>query len=61
MNIDFNDIWIPSKIRNGRVDILEKIKGGTKIVKPSILNENSTSSISRNLQNTSLSSAFFSK
>ena len=61
MNIDFNDIWIPSKIRNGRVDILQKIKGGTKMVKASILNENSASSISRNLQNTSLSSAFFSK
>ena len=61
MNIDFNDIWIPSKIRNGRVDILEKIKGGTKMIKPSILNENNSSSISRNLENTSLSSAFFSK
>ena len=61
MNIDFNDIWIPSKIRNGRIDILQNIKGGTKIIKPSILNENNASSISRNLQNTSLSIAFFSK
>jgi len=61
MNIDFNDIWIPSKIRNGRVDILKKIKGGTKIIKQSILNENNSSSVSRNLENTSLSTSFFSK
>jgi hypothetical protein len=61
MNIDFNDIWIPAKIRNGRVDILEKIKGGTKMIKPSILNENNSSLISQNLQNTQLSTAYFSK
>ena len=40
INYNINDIWIPSKIRNGRVDILDKIKGSTKIVKESILSEN---------------------
>jgi len=26
MDIDFNDIWIPDKIKNGRIDILQKLK-----------------------------------
>jgi len=61
MDIDFNDIWIPDNIKNGRIDILERIKGTTKIIKESILSENNSSSISQNLENTSLSIAFFSK
>jgi hypothetical protein len=63
MKLDYNinDIWIPSKIRNGRVDILDKIKGSTKIVKESILSENNANSISQSLTNTSLSLKFFSK
>jgi hypothetical protein len=61
MDINFNDIWIPDNIKNGRIDILEKIKGTAKIIKPSILNEYNSSSISQSLENTSLSIAFFSK
>jgi len=61
MDIDFTDVWIPDKIKNGRVDILEKIKGSTKIIKESILNEDNSSSVSQNLENTNLSVAFFSK
>ena len=62
MNINYNnDVWIPSAIRNGRVDILDKIKGSTKIVKESVLSENNINSISQNLTNTSLSLKFFSK
>ena len=61
INYNINDIWIPSKIRNGRVDILDKIKGSTKIVKESILAENNVNSISQSLTNTSLSLKFFSK
>jgi hypothetical protein len=61
MDIDFNDIWIPDNIKNGRVDILEKIRGSTKIIKESILSENNSSSISQNLENTPLSIKFFSK
>ena len=62
MNVNFNnDVWIPTSIRNGRVDILDKIKGSTKIVKESVLSENNINSISQNLTNTSLSLKFFSK
>ena len=62
MNVNFNnDVWIPTSIRNGRVDILDKIKGSTKIVKESILAENNINSISQSLTNTSLSLRFFSK
>ena len=61
MDIDFSDIWIPDYIKNGRVDILDNIKGSTKIIKESILSENNSSSISQNLENTPLSVAFFSK
>ena len=61
LNYNINDIWIPSHIRNGRVDILNKIKGSTKIIKESILTENNVNSISQSLTNTSLSLKFFSK
>jgi len=61
MDIDFNDIWVPDNIRNGRIDILEKIKGGTKMVKASVLSEYNSSSISQSLENTPLSITFFSK
>ena len=37
MNVDYNnDVWIPSHIKNGRVDILNEIKGSSKILKESI-------------------------
>ena len=62
MNLDYDkDVWIPSYIRNGRVDILNDIKGSSKIVKESILSENNVNSISQSLSNTSLSLNFFSK
>lgn len=62
MNVDNNnDVWIPSHIRNGRVDILNDIKGSSKIVKESILSENNVNSISQSLTNTALSLNFFSK
>jgi len=62
MNVDNNsDVWIPSRIRNGRVDILDDIKGSSKIVKESILSENNVNSISQSLTNTALSLNFFSK
>ena len=62
MNVDNNnDVWIPSYIRNGRVDILNDIKGSSKIVKESILSENNVNSISQSLTNTALSLNFFSK
>lgn len=56
-----NDVWLPASIRNGRVDILNKIKGSSKIVKESILSENNVNSISQSLTNTPLSLQFFSK
>jgi hypothetical protein len=62
MNVDYNsDVWIPSHIKNGRVDILDKIKGSSKMVKESILSENNVNSISQSLTNTNLSLKFFSK
>ena len=54
MDIDFNNIWIPDKIKNGRVDILNKIKGSTKIIKQSVLDEYNVNSISQKLENTKL-------
>jgi hypothetical protein len=62
MDVNYsNDVWLPSSIRNGRVDILNKIKGSSKIVKESILSENNVNSISQSLTNTPLSLNFFSK
>ena len=60
MNVDYNnDVWIPSHIKNGRVDILNEIKGSSKIIKESILSENNVNSISQSLTNTNLSLNFF--
>jgi hypothetical protein len=56
-----NDVYIPASIRNGRVDILNDIKGSTKIIKESALAENNVNSISQSLTNTPLSLKFFSK
>lgn len=62
MDVNYsNDVWLPASIRNGRVDILNKIKGSSKIVKESILSENNVNSISQSLTNTPLSLQFFSK
>lgn len=62
MDVNYsNDVWLPTSIRNGRVDILNKIKGSSKIVKESILSENNVNSISQSLANTPLSLNFFSK
>ena len=61
LNYNIDDIWIPAHIRNGRVEILNDIKGSTKIIKESILAENNVNSISQSLTNTSLSLKFFSK
>jgi hypothetical protein len=62
LNIDYSDIWVPSIINNGRIDILnnndnKKVKTFTK----SILNDNNTNSISQNLTNTDVSLKYFSK
>jgi hypothetical protein len=62
MDVNYsNDIWLPTSIRNGRVDILNNIKGSSKMVKESILSENNVNSISQSLTNTQLSLNFFSK
>ena len=63
MQVDYsNDIWIPSVIRNGRVDIMQNTITSSKITRaPLILNDNNINSISYNITNTSLSVNFFSK
>ena len=64
MDVNYsNDVWLPSSIRNGRVDILDNNnnKGSVKIVRESILAENNVNSISQSLTNTPLSLSFFSK
>jgi hypothetical protein len=63
MQVDYsNDIWIPSVIRNGRVDIMQNSATSPKITRaPLILNDNNINSISYNITNTSLSVNFFSK
>jgi len=63
MQVDYsNDIWIPSVIRNGRVDIMQNTTTSSKITRaPLILNDNNINSISYNITNTSLSVNFFSK
>ena len=64
MDVNYsNDVWLPSSIRNGRVDILDNNnnKGSVKIVSESILAENDVNSISQSLTNTPLSLSFFSK
>ena len=63
MQVDYsNDIWIPSAIRNGRVNIMQNFATSPKITRaPLILNDNNINSISYNITNTSLSVNFFSK
>ena len=61
MDVNYsNDVWLPTSIRNGRVDTLN-YKGSSNMVKDSILSENNVNSISQSLTNTQLSLNFFSK
>lgn len=61
--IDYNDIWIPDNIKNGRINITNdnNMIINKKIEKESILSETNTNSISQNLTDTDLSVKFFSK
>jgi hypothetical protein len=60
MDINYKDIWLPINLRNGRINIMDNITS-KKINKPSILSEEQTNSISRNLEHSSLSRKFFSR
>lgn len=67
--VDYNDIWVPDNITNGRINIIDdnndiitsRCINNAKIIKPSILSETNTNSISQNLTNTDVSVKFFSK
>jgi hypothetical protein len=61
--IDYNDIWIPDNIKNGRINIANdnNMIFNKTIEKESILSETNTNSISQNLTDTDLSVKFFSK
>jgi len=63
VQVDYsNDIWIPSSIINGRVDILQNQKNTSQITrKPILTDDNNINSISQKITNTSLSVNFFSK
>ena len=61
LNVDYSDIWVPSTIKNGRIDIYDNIASTPKLVTKSILSENNTNSISQSLTNTDVSIKFFSK
>jgi hypothetical protein len=60
MDINYKDIWLPINLRNGRINIMDN-NSSKKINKPSILSEEQTNSISRNLEHSSLSRKFFSR
>ena len=60
MDINYKDIWLPMNLRNGRINIMDNTTS-KKINKPSILSEEQTNSISRNLEHSSLSRKFFSR
>lgn len=60
MDINYKDIWLPMNLRNGRINIMDNTTS-KKINKPSILSEEQTNSISRNLEHSLLSRKFFSR
>ena len=60
MDINYKDIWLPINLRNGRINIMDN-NSSKKINKPSILSEEQTNSISRNLEHSLLSRKFFSR
>lgn len=60
MDINYKDIWLPINLRNGRINIMDNTTS-KKINKPSILSEEQTNSISRNLEHSLLSRKFFSR
>lgn len=60
MDINYKDIWLPMNLRNGRINIMDNITS-KKNNKPSILSEEQTNSISRNLEHSVLSRKFFSR
>ena len=59
MEINYKDIWLPLNLRNGRINIMDTIIS-KKNNKPTILSEDQSNSISRNLEHSSLSRKFFS-
>lgn len=60
MEINYKDIWLPLNLRNGRINIMDTMFS-KKINKPTILSEDQSNSISRNLEHSSLSRKFFSR
>lgn len=61
MDINYQDIWLPLNLRNGRINIMDNISDKKTIQRQSIITEDQTNSISRNLEHSSLSRKFFSK
>jgi len=63
--VDFNRIWVPYDIKNGRINIIddnqEQIKKNPPIIKKSLLPDDNTNAISQSISTNNLSNIFFSK
>lgn len=65
--IDYNRIWTPYTIKNGRINIIDRDdsikykKRNPTIIKKSILPDDNTNTISQSISNTKLSTLYFSK
>lgn len=64
--VDYNRIWVPYNIKNGRVNIIDDdnikyIKKNKTIIKQSILPDDNTNTISQTISKNELSNQFFSK
>lgn len=58
--VDFSDMWVPSNIKNGRIDIIDENRRNKIIITKSILPDDNTNNISQSISNTNLSNIFFS-
>lgn len=58
--VDFSDMWVPSNIKNGRIDIIDDNRRNKITITKSILPDDNTNNISQSISNTDLSNVFFS-
>lgn len=61
VNVDYNQMWIPSNIKNGRINIIDDKKRNPIIIRKSILPDDNTGNISQSITKNDLSNHFFSK
>jgi hypothetical protein len=62
IKVNFKDIWIPDNLKNGRINIIDKVSNQVyATLKPPAITNDKNGYVSRNISTTDLSDAFFSK